>query len=208
MTVPVAGDHDRGSLLPPRMVGGSRLSGSDRGRLLALTFVAGVEIKGRGAGSICRVFAAAPEFIKPTFAVVAAWLFSERRTRNSPATIARLFGVRRDADQAARPGHDRRRRGSVAGAVLHGGLGSLGVVGGPGSSAGLAAPICGCRMSPAASIISSTGAPARTTRSTARSKPSPMAGCGGAARARARSRVCCPTPMPISSSPSPARSSA
>ena len=48
--------------------------------LLALTFVIGVDIKGARRWINLGGFALQPsEFVKPTFAVVAAWLFSEQR---------------------------------------------------------------------------------------------------------------------------------
>jgi cell division protein FtsW len=50
--------------------------------LLALTFVIGVEIKGARRWIDLPGFSLQPsEFIKPTFAVVAAWLFAENKTR-------------------------------------------------------------------------------------------------------------------------------
>jgi cell division protein FtsW len=49
--------------------------------LLALTFIVGVDIKGARRWINLAGFALQPsEFVKPTFAVVAAWLFAERRS--------------------------------------------------------------------------------------------------------------------------------
>ena len=50
--------------------------------LLALTFVVGVEIKGARRWINLPGLSLQPsEFVKPTFAVVAAWLFSEQKLR-------------------------------------------------------------------------------------------------------------------------------
>jgi cell division protein FtsW len=52
--------------------------------LLALTFVVGVDIKGARRWINLGGFALQPsEFVKPTFAVVAAWLFAEQRANPS-----------------------------------------------------------------------------------------------------------------------------
>src|SRR5262249_60200657 len=52
--------------------------------LLALTFVIGVDIKGARRWINLGGFALQPsEFVKPTFAVVAAWLFAEQRANPS-----------------------------------------------------------------------------------------------------------------------------
>jgi len=52
--------------------------------LLAMTFVIGVEIKGARRWINLPGFSLQPsEFIKPTFAVVAAWLFAEQKQRRS-----------------------------------------------------------------------------------------------------------------------------
>src|ERR1700736_5871951 len=50
--------------------------------LLALTFVIGIEIKGARRWINLPGLSLQPsEFVKPTFAVVAAWLFSEQKLR-------------------------------------------------------------------------------------------------------------------------------
>ncbi len=52
--------------------------------LLAFTFVGGVEIKGARRWINLPGFSLQPsEFVKPTFAVVAAWMFSEHRNREN-----------------------------------------------------------------------------------------------------------------------------
>jgi cell division protein FtsW len=71
------------SLLPPRTVRRVAFVGfAIAVGLLALTFVIGVEIKGARRWINLPGFSLQPsEFIKPTFAVVAAWLFAEQKER-------------------------------------------------------------------------------------------------------------------------------
>jgi cell division protein FtsW len=71
------------SLLPPRTVRRFALGCFVVAvALLALTFVVGVEIKGaRRWISLPGVSLQPSEFVKPTFAVVAAWLFAEQKER-------------------------------------------------------------------------------------------------------------------------------
>jgi cell division protein FtsW len=71
------------SLLPPRDV--RRLAFFGFGiavALLALTFAVGAEIKGaRRWINLPGISLQPSEFVKPTFAIVAAWLFAEQKTR-------------------------------------------------------------------------------------------------------------------------------
>jgi cell division protein FtsW len=71
------------SLQPPRTVRRLAVAGlAVAVALLALTFVIGVEIKGARRWIALPGFALQPsEFVKPTFAVVAAWLFAEQKAR-------------------------------------------------------------------------------------------------------------------------------
>jgi cell division protein FtsW len=71
------------SLQPPRTVRRIAVIGFAIGLgLLALTFVIGVEIKGARRWINLPGLSLQPsEFVKPTFAVVAAWLFSEQKLR-------------------------------------------------------------------------------------------------------------------------------
>jgi cell division protein FtsW len=66
--------------------------------LLALTFVVGVEIKGARRWINLPGFALQPsEFVKPSFAIVAAWLFAEQKERprfpGNAISIALLLGL-------------------------------------------------------------------------------------------------------------------
>jgi cell division protein FtsW len=66
--------------------------------LLALTFVVGVEIKGARRWINLPGFALQPsEFVKPTFAIVAAWLFAEQKERpgfpGNAISIALFLGL-------------------------------------------------------------------------------------------------------------------
>src|SRR5437764_11401192 len=79
------------SLQPPRTIRRIAVIGFGISLvLLALTFVIGVEIKGarRWINFPCLSLQPA-EFIKPTFAVVAAWLFAEQKFR--PRFPCKLF---------------------------------------------------------------------------------------------------------------------
>ena len=71
------------SLQPPRMIRRIAVIGFVVSlALLALTFVVGVEIKGARRWINLPGLSLQPsEFVKPTFAVVAAWLFSEQKLR-------------------------------------------------------------------------------------------------------------------------------
>ena len=71
------------SLLPPRTIRRMAIVGFAIAlALLAATFVIGVEIKGARRWIALPGLALQPsEFIKPTFAVVAAWLFAEQKER-------------------------------------------------------------------------------------------------------------------------------
>ena len=71
------------SLQPPRTIRRTAMIGFAIGMaLLALTFVIGVEIKGARRWINLPGLSLQPsEFVKPTFAVVAAWLFSEQKLR-------------------------------------------------------------------------------------------------------------------------------
>jgi cell division protein FtsW len=71
------------SLQPPRMVRRIAVIGFAVSlALLALTFVIGIEIKGARRWIDLPGLALQPsEFVKPTFAVVAAWLFAEQKLR-------------------------------------------------------------------------------------------------------------------------------
>jgi cell division protein FtsW len=71
------------SLLPPRTVRRLALAGfAIAVVLLALTFVIGAEIKGaRRWINLPGVSLQPSEFVKPTFAIVAAWLFAEQKER-------------------------------------------------------------------------------------------------------------------------------
>jgi cell division protein FtsW len=71
------------SLLPPRTVRRVAFVGFAIAlALLALTFVIGAEIKGARRWINLPGFSLQPsEFIKPTFAIVAAWLFAEQKER-------------------------------------------------------------------------------------------------------------------------------
>jgi cell division protein FtsW len=71
------------SLLPPRSVRRVAFIGfAIAFALLALTFVVGVEIKGaRRWVNLPGLSLQPSEFVKPTFAVVAAWLFAEQKER-------------------------------------------------------------------------------------------------------------------------------
>ncbi len=84
VTVPVALAIMIGvSLLPPRTVRRVAFIGfAIAVGLLALTFVTGVEIKGaRRWINLPGVSLQPSEFVKPTFTVVAAWLFAEQKAR-------------------------------------------------------------------------------------------------------------------------------
>jgi cell division protein FtsW len=83
-TVPVALAIMFGvSLLPPRTIRRVAFVGCAIAVVLvALTFVSGIEIKGaRRWISFLGVSLQPSEFVKPTFAVVAAWLFAEQKER-------------------------------------------------------------------------------------------------------------------------------
>ena len=71
------------SLLPPRMVRRVAFIGfAIAVALLALTFLVGAEIKGARRWINLPVVSLQPsEFVKPTFAVVAAWLFAAQKER-------------------------------------------------------------------------------------------------------------------------------
>jgi cell division protein FtsW len=71
------------SLQPPRTIRRIAMIGFAIGlALLAMTFVVGVEIKGARRWINLPGLSLQPsEFVKPTFAVVAAWLFSEQKLR-------------------------------------------------------------------------------------------------------------------------------
>jgi len=71
------------SLQPPRTIRRIAVAGFAISlALLALTFVSGVEIKGARRWINLPGLSLQPsEFVKPTFAVVAAWLFSEQKLR-------------------------------------------------------------------------------------------------------------------------------
>ncbi len=87
------------SLLPPRDV--RRLAFVGFGvavLLLAMTFVVGVEIKGARRWINLPGLSVQPsEFVKPTFAVVAAWLFAEQKERRgfpgNAISIALFLGL-------------------------------------------------------------------------------------------------------------------
>ena len=99
------------SLLSPRGVRRVALAGCLVAlALTALTLVAGVEIKGaRRWVSLPGLSLQPSEFLKPCFAVVAAWLLAEgKRTARFPGMLAGLRGVRGDrpaAEVAARRRH-------------------------------------------------------------------------------------------------------
>src|SRR5258707_1409959 len=71
------------SLLPPRTIRRVALVGFLVAiALLALTFVVGVEIKGARRWINLPGLSLQPsEFVKPTFIVVASWLFAEQKER-------------------------------------------------------------------------------------------------------------------------------
>src|ERR1700741_3942368 len=71
------------SLQPPRMIRRIAVIGFASALvLLSLTFVIGAEIKGARRWINLPGLSVQPsEFVKPTFAVVAAWLFSEQKLR-------------------------------------------------------------------------------------------------------------------------------
>jgi cell division protein FtsW len=71
------------SLQPPRMIRRIAVIGFAISlAMLALTFVVGIEIKGARRWIELPGLALQPsEFVKPTFAVVAAWLFAEQKLR-------------------------------------------------------------------------------------------------------------------------------
>ena len=153
------------------------------------------------------------EFLKPTFAIFAAWMFSlkmseQRVPGNLIAIAAYRAGGRRPAE-AARPRHDRGHHRDLVRAVL--------------------------RRRPALHLGHPAGRPRRRRPGRrlfhvlpcARARgpvpeghrrllpDRPRAGgvperraLSAAGRAKARSSWCCPTRIPISSSPSPARNSA
>jgi cell division protein FtsW len=79
------------SLQPPRMIRRIAVIGFAISlAMLALTFVVGVEIKGARRWIELPGLALQPsEFIKPTFAVVAAWLFAEQKLR--PGFVGNLL---------------------------------------------------------------------------------------------------------------------
>ena len=169
--------------------------------------------RARGAGSSLPGLSLQPsEFVKPTFAVVSAWLFAQYRLNpelSRPLDRHRALRAGGRACCVKQPdlGMAVVSRGLVRAVLPRRHCASIGSA--PASSPAppaSSAPISPCRMSRAASTASSIPPAATATRSTARWRPSAMAGCGAAARARARSRSRCPTRMPISSSPSPARS--
>jgi hypothetical protein len=198
------------SLLPPRSVRRTAfIVFAVSFVLLVLTFLIGAEIKGARRWINLPGFSLQPsEFVKPSFAIVAAWLFTEQKENpgfpGNAISIA-LFLVltamlvkQPDLGMAV-----------VVAAVWFAQFFMAGLR--PARSRdwpGLSAPICGCRTSPAASTAFSTPRRATVIRSTGRWRPSSMAGCGDAVPARAGSRTYCPTPTPISCSPSPVRNSA
>ena len=71
------------SLLPPKSIRRTAFIGfAIATALLALTFVIGVEIKGARRWIYLPGLSLQPsEFVKPTFAIVAAWLFAEQKER-------------------------------------------------------------------------------------------------------------------------------
>jgi len=87
------------SLLPPRAVRRVAFIGfAIAVLLLALTFVVGVEIKGARRWINLPGMALQPsEFVKPTFAIVAAWLFAEQKERpgfpGNAISIALFLGL-------------------------------------------------------------------------------------------------------------------
>ncbi len=87
------------SLLPPRMVRRVAFIGfAVAMALLALTFVVGVEIKGARRWINLPGLSLQPsEFVKPTFTVVAAWLFAEQKERpgfqGNAISIALFIGL-------------------------------------------------------------------------------------------------------------------
>jgi cell division protein FtsW len=99
VTVPIALAIMFGvSLLPPRLIRRIAFIGfAIATALLALTFVIGMEIKGARRWINLPGFSLQPsEFIKPTFTIVAAWLFAEQKQRSrfpGNAISAGLFFV-------------------------------------------------------------------------------------------------------------------
>jgi cell division protein FtsW len=87
------------SLLPPRAVRRVAFIGfAIAVLLLAMTFVVGVEIKGARRWINLPGLALQPsEFVKPTFAIVAAWLFAEQKERpgfpGNAISIALFLGL-------------------------------------------------------------------------------------------------------------------
>jgi cell division protein FtsW len=87
------------SLLPPRMIRRVAFIGFAISlTLLALTFVVGVEIKGARRWIDLPGLSLQPsEFVKPTFTVVAAWLFAEQKERpgfqGNAISIALFIGL-------------------------------------------------------------------------------------------------------------------
>jgi cell division protein FtsW len=87
------------SLLPPRMIRRVAFIGFALAlALLALTFVVGVEIKGARRWIDLPGLSLQPsEFVKPTFTVVAAWLFAEQKERpgfqGNAISIALFIGL-------------------------------------------------------------------------------------------------------------------
>ena len=148
--------------------------------LTALTLVAGSEIKGATRWIILGGFSLQPsEFLKPTFAVVAAWLFAAAARPACPCpaiciAIGALRRRRRAAAAAARPRHDRGRHRHLVRAVLprrpadHLGRRCWSAAASPASPA----PISPSPMCASASTASSIPPPATATRSTARWRPS------------------------------------
>ena len=143
------------SLQPPRTI--RRIAWIGFGislALLALTFLIGAEIKGARRWINLPGLSLQPsEFVKPTFAVVAAWLFSEQKLRPGfPGNLicAALFlAIIAHADQAAGHRHGSGSRCRLVRPVLHGRAAAL--LGGGGSArralAGWSAPTPTCRMS-------------------------------------------------------------
>src|SRR5438552_13766695 len=82
------------SLQPPRMIRRiAFIAFAVALVLLGLTFVVGAEIKGARRWSNLPGLSIQPsEFVKPTFAVVAAWLFSEQKLRpRFPGNLISIF---------------------------------------------------------------------------------------------------------------------
>ena len=184
--------------------------------LTAATLVIGVEIKGaRRWISLPGLSIQPSEFLKPCFAIVAAWLIAEgRRTPRFPGQtagrrasswlIALLLKSQPDIGMLAVIIAVFFAQLYVAGLNLF----LVGIGAAASGFAGVGAYTFFPHVQKRVENFLHPGNAGGDYQPPPRWKRSAMAGCSAAAPARGGSRTCCRTRMPTSSSPSPARNSA